>query len=148
MCWHVHPVCLFVSTSHSPPSFLPLSVSLPPPPPPHHSLHLPYPYPNPFQAPDTAKYPCIQLAYDAGRLGGTMTCCLNAANEEANQLFRNGAFGYEGIPQVVEACMEQHSKSDFKQHPNLDDILSVDAWARRYVKEVAASKVVSASSKQ
>eukprot|EP00614_Pseudopedinella_elastica_P006514 CAMPEP_0172584942 /NCGR_PEP_ID=MMETSP1068-20121228/4466_1 /TAXON_ID=35684 /ORGANISM="Pseudopedinella elastica, Strain CCMP716" /LENGTH=451 /DNA_ID=CAMNT_0013379259 /DNA_START=163 /DNA_END=1518 /DNA_ORIENTATION=+ len=93
-----------------------------------------------FKAPDTSKYPCIQLAYDAGRQGGTMTCCLNAANEEANQLFRDGAFGFEGIPQVVEACMEAHMSKDFSSSPDLDAILGVDRWAREYVKEVAAKK--------
>mmetsp|Transcript_72584 Transcript_72584/g.146088 ORF Transcript_72584/g.146088 Transcript_72584/m.146088 type:complete len:484 (-) Transcript_72584:270-1721(-) len=90
-----------------------------------------------FKAPDTAKYPCIQLAFDAGRMGGTMTGCLNAANEEANQLFRDGAFNYEGIPQVVEQCMEAHKK-DFTSTPGLEDILQVDSWARTFVKEIAA----------
>ena len=59
-----------------------------------------------FKGPDTNKYPCIQLAYDAGRQGGTMTGCLNAANEEANQLFRDGAFAYEEIPKVISSCMD------------------------------------------
>ena len=89
-----------------------------------------------FKAPDTDKYPCIQLAYDAGRIGGTMTGCLNAANEEANELFRNGAFNYEGIAKVVEETMNAHKK-EMTDKPDLETILAVDQWARRYVREVA-----------
>ena len=53
-----------------------------------------------FKAPDEKKYPCIPLAYAAGRQGGTMTCALNAANEMANELFRGGQFDFFGIPKV------------------------------------------------
>lgn len=55
-----------------------------------------------FQAPDLDKYPCITLAYAAGRQGGTMTACLNAANERANELFRQEKLRYIGIPKVIE----------------------------------------------
>merc|ERR1711924_231066 len=96
-----------------------------------------------FKAPDTDKYPCIQLAFDAGRIGGTMTGCLNAANEEANELFRGGAFNYEGIATVVEETMDRHMK-EMAGSPDLESILEVDAWARRHVREVskkAAEKI-------
>ena len=53
-----------------------------------------------FKAPDEVKYPCIPLAYEAGRQAGTMTCALNAANEMANELFRAGQFDFFGIPKV------------------------------------------------
>jgi 1-deoxy-D-xylulose-5-phosphate reductoisomerase len=93
-----------------------------------------------FKGPDTNKYPCIQLAYDAGRQGGTMTGCLNAANEEANQLFRDGAFAYEEIPKVISSCMEAHAKDGFTATPDLDTILQVDSWAREYVRDVAVKQ--------
>jgi len=67
-----------------------------------------------FKAPDHDKYPCIPLAYAAGRMGGTMTACLNAANERANELFRGEKLGYLGIPKSIEMVMELH-KADFKQ---------------------------------
>ena len=91
-----------------------------------------------FKAPDTVKYPCIDLAYAAGRMGGTMTGVLNAANEMANELFREGSgeIGFMDIPRVIEATMEAH-KDDFKQTPELQDILDADAWARRHVAEIA-----------
>jgi 1-deoxy-D-xylulose-5-phosphate reductoisomerase len=89
-----------------------------------------------FKAPDVVKYPCIPLAYAAGRRGGTMTCVLNAANEMANELFRKGQFDFFGIPKVIEKTMAAHEK-DFKLEPTLEDILAADAWAREQVKTEA-----------
>lgn len=89
-----------------------------------------------FKAPDREKYPCIQLAYDAGRMGGTMTAVLNAANEAANDMFRaDVGLGFLDIPKLIEGAMEAH-KEDFKVNDvTLDDILSCDTWAREYVAE-------------
>lgn len=89
-----------------------------------------------FKAPDREKYPCIQLAYDAGRKGGTMTAVLNAANEAANEMFREDVgLGFLDIPRLIEGAMEAH-KEDFKDKDvTLDDILNCDAWAREYVAE-------------
>mmetsp|Transcript_74040 Transcript_74040/g.123651 ORF Transcript_74040/g.123651 Transcript_74040/m.123651 type:complete len:470 (+) Transcript_74040:15-1424(+) len=85
-----------------------------------------------FTAPDVQKYPCIPLAYAAGRQGGTMTCALNAANEKANELFRQGRFDFFGIPEVIERTMTAH-EVDFTVSPSLDDVVAVDAWAREQV---------------
>ena len=87
-----------------------------------------------FKAPDHEKYPCIQLAYAAGRAGGTMTAVLNAANEAANEMFReNVGLGLLDIPKRVESAMEAH-KSDLKvKGVVLDDILDCDKWAREHV---------------
>ena len=82
-----------------------------------------------FKAPDEVKYPCIPLAYKAGRKGGTMPCVLNAANEKANELFREGKIDFFGIPAVIEKTMDAHEK-DWVATPTLDDILAMDAWAR------------------
>ena len=68
-----------------------------------------------------------------------MTGCLNAANEMANEMFREGAFEYLDIPRVIEAAMEAH-KADFVQEPSLDEIIEVDLWARRFVKDFASAK--------
>jgi len=96
-----------------------------------------------FKAPDTDKYPCIPLAYAAGRKGGSMTCALNAANEKANELFRAGQFDFFSIPNVIEATMAKHER-DWTKDPTLDDILATDEWARRCVVEEAA-RLASAS---
>jgi len=91
-----------------------------------------------FKAPDTQKYPCLDLAYAAGRQGGSMTACLNSANERANEIFRKEQIGFLDIPKVIEAAMEAH-KADFKTNPTLDDILAVDIWAREQVDVAAAN---------
>ena len=90
--------------------------------------------------PDHEKYPCIRLAYDAGRAGGTMTAVLNAANEMANEMFREDiGLGFLDIPKLIEMTMEAH-KADHKiKDVTLDDILSCDAWARQFVEEKSAT---------
>lgn len=88
-----------------------------------------------FKAPDYKKYPCIPLAYAAGRTGGSMTACLNAANERANELFRAEKLGYLGIPKAVEMAMEKH-KGSLLMNPTLEDIVNVDVWAREAVDAV------------
>ena len=85
-----------------------------------------------FKAPDYDKYPCIPLAYEAGRTGGTMTAALNAANERANELFRGEKLGYLGIPKSIEMVMDMH-KNDLNMNPTLDDIVNVDLWAREAI---------------
>lgn len=92
-----------------------------------------------FDKPDVEKYPCIRLAYEAGRAGGTMTAVLNAANEAANEMFRDDVgLGFLDIPKLIEGAMEAH-KEDLKlDDVVLDDILSCDAWARDYVKTATA----------
>lgn len=99
-----------------------------------------------FTKPDHEKYPCIRLAYEAGRTGGTMTAVLNAANEAANEMFRADiGLGFLDIPKLIESAMEQH-KDDLKTSDvSLDDILQCDAWAREHVKaesEAMKSKVL------
>jgi 1-deoxy-D-xylulose-5-phosphate reductoisomerase len=91
-----------------------------------------------FNAPDTEKYPCIPLAYAAGRAGGSMTACLNAANERANEVFREGKLTYLGIPKIIEAVMEEHKK-DFMENPSLEDIIRVDEWSRKSVDKLLPS---------
>lgn len=89
-----------------------------------------------FMKPDHEKYPCIRLAYDAGRAGGTMTAVLNAANEMANEMFREDiGLGFLDIPKLIEMAMEAHKADHKTKDITLDDILSCDAWARQYVAE-------------
>ncbi|ABM77616.1 1-deoxy-D-xylulose 5-phosphate reductoisomerase [Prochlorococcus marinus str. MIT 9303] len=87
-----------------------------------------------FRAPDTKKYPCMELAYAAGRAGGTMPAVLNAANEEAVAQFLEERIHFLDIPEVIEAACERH-KPDLQTQPQLDDVLAVDAWARKAVQE-------------
>ena len=87
-----------------------------------------------FRAPDPAKYPCMELAYAAGRAGGTMPAVMNAANEEAVAQFLEEKIHFLDIPTVIEAACERH-KPDLMAQPQLDDVLRVDQWARTAVRE-------------
>lgn len=93
-----------------------------------------------FREPDRAKYPCMDLAYAAGRAGGTMTAVLNAANEQAVALFLAEKIHYLEIPQVIEQVCDRH-KADLTLTPGLDDILAVDQWARTAITELSAATV-------
>lgn len=85
-----------------------------------------------FFEPDVAKFPCLQLAYDAIHQGGNMPCVLNAANEVANAAFRKGQCSFLGIADIISKTMSQIS---FDANPDLDVYLSTDREARK----VAAS---------
>jgi 1-deoxy-D-xylulose-5-phosphate reductoisomerase len=85
-----------------------------------------------FSAPDRQKYPCIQLAYAAGRAGGSMPAVLNAANEQAVALFLAGKIQFLDIAHLIEQACDLyhiHNHSD----PSLDDIITADRWARQEV---------------
>ena len=90
-----------------------------------------------FRPPDAARYPCMGLAYAAGRAGGTMPAVLNAANEQAVALFLEERIPFLAIPRLIEQTCERHA-ADHRGDPSLDDVLAVDAWARRQVQELAA----------
>jgi 1-deoxy-D-xylulose-5-phosphate reductoisomerase len=87
-----------------------------------------------FRAPDREKYPCINLAYAAGRAGGSMPAVLNGANEQAVALFLDEKIHFLDIPKVIEKVCDKH-RNDFTLTPSLDDILAADIWARQMVME-------------
>ena len=91
-----------------------------------------------FREPDHAKYPCMELAYAAGRAGGTMTAVLNAANEQAVALFLDEKIRFLDIPKVIEGVCERHQSHNAPQ-PVLADILEADQWARAEVISVSQS---------
>jgi len=96
-----------------------------------------------FRQPDRAKYPCMELAYAAGRAGGTMPAAMNAANEQAVALFLEERIHFLDIPRLIEQVCDRH-RVDLHPTPNLDDVLATDAWARRAVREAAATPAGSA----
>ena len=80
-----------------------------------------------FEPPDTERFPCLRLALEAGRRGGTCPAVLSAAAEVAVELFLDRRIGFADIPRLVEEALEQHrSIAD----PSLDDIIAADEWAR------------------
>ncbi|MBF2003941.1 MAG: 1-deoxy-D-xylulose-5-phosphate reductoisomerase [Chlorogloeopsis fritschii C42_A2020_084] len=96
-----------------------------------------------FREPDHQKYPCMQLAYAAGRAGGSMPAVLNAANEQAVALFLDEKIGYLDIARCIEWACDRFS-SDNCSNPSLDDILAADRWARQEVL-LASEKIDSRS---
>jgi 1-deoxy-D-xylulose-5-phosphate reductoisomerase len=92
-----------------------------------------------FRAPDHAKYPCMKLAYAAGRAGGCMPAVLNAANEQAVALFLEEKIGFLDIPRLIETTCDRYTTQN-RSTPTLEEILAADAWARETV--VATSQLV------
>jgi 1-deoxy-D-xylulose-5-phosphate reductoisomerase len=80
-----------------------------------------------FEAPDFAEFPCLALAYEAARTGGTATAALNAANEVAVDAFLDGRIGFLAIPQVIRSVLQDFPVEAVK---GLDDVLKADALAR------------------
>jgi 1-deoxy-D-xylulose-5-phosphate reductoisomerase len=88
-----------------------------------------------FGAPDTRRFPCLDLALRAGRQGGTAPAALNAANEIAVQAFLDGGLKFTGIPKLIARVLaRQRERGPF----SLARILEQDAWARSAAKEELA----------
>ncbi|AIS52493.1 1-deoxy-D-xylulose 5-phosphate reductoisomerase Dxr [Thermoanaerobacter kivui] len=86
-----------------------------------------------FEKPDLETFRCLSLAYEALKIGGTMTTVLNAADEIAVSLFLNKKIEFLQIAEIIEESMKEHNNI---QNPTLDDIINVD----KEVKEKIAKK--------
>ena len=80
-----------------------------------------------FHPPDTERFPALRLGHEVAHRGGTSGAVLNAANECAVQLFRDGAIRFAQIVPMVEDVLARH---DWKPGPTHDELLCADAWAR------------------
>ena len=80
-----------------------------------------------FAAPDVESFRCLSLALEAGRTGGTLPCAMNAANEVANEAFRNAACGFCDIDRIVERVMEM---TEVEPLSSFEQIAEVDALSR------------------
>ena len=83
-----------------------------------------------FHDPDPVRFPCIALAYDALRTGGTMPAVLNAANEIAVAAFLKEQIKFGQIPELIRAACEAH---DAQPVNDLETVLQADKWARQWV---------------
>ncbi len=81
-----------------------------------------------FFPPDEDKFPCLRLAKEACKIGGTMPAVLNAANEVAVHAFLKGQIGFYDIPDIIEKVMEAHEVCPVT---DIQQVLDVDRWARR-----------------
>ncbi|QIB26159.1 1-deoxy-D-xylulose-5-phosphate reductoisomerase [Caloranaerobacter azorensis] len=83
-----------------------------------------------FEEPDLNTFPCLKLAFEALKQGGTMPSVLNAANEVAVKLFLDKKIKFLDIPKLIEETMLKHKTI---YNPNLDDIIESDKWARESI---------------
>lgn len=81
-----------------------------------------------FERPDLDKFRCLQMAYEAIRMGGNAACVVNAANEVVNLAFRRGQCAFLQMAEVIEQTLQQ---VEHIQAPSLEDYLECDAQARR-----------------
>ncbi len=96
-----------------------------------------------FEQPDSVRFPCLRLAYEALRAGGTMAACLNAANEELVAGFLAGRIRFVDIPRHIETVMSRHQNPPAR---TLEDVIGTDGWARAAARELirASSSTVHA----
>lgn len=87
-----------------------------------------------FYAPDSNRFPAIELAYAAHRMKGNMACIMNGANEIAVDAFLKDKILFHRIPQIIEKTME---KATFVPLPDIDDIYE----SHNQAKEIALSLI-------
>ena len=80
-----------------------------------------------FGTPDYGRFPCLSLAMESGRRGGTFPAAMAAADEVAVERFLAGNIGFLDIPAVIESVLENHAST---ADPDLEAVLGADAWAR------------------
>ncbi len=88
-----------------------------------------------FYPPDFKRFPCLALAYEAGKTGGTMPAVLNAANEEAVQAFLTKRIKFLDIPRLITRVMNEHLPRVIYR-PDLGTILESDNWARSLTRQI------------
>lgn len=86
-----------------------------------------------FEPPDLEKFPCLALAYQAGKIGETLPAVLNAANEVAVQAFLKHSISFIRLPDIIKETMERHA---VVKDPSLADILEADRWAREQAEKI------------
>lgn len=87
-----------------------------------------------FAPPDLEAFPCLKMAMECARTGGTSCAVLNGANEAAVELFRQERIAFGQIPELVAGALD---KIPSRSHPAMEDILDADRSARECVREAA-----------
>jgi 1-deoxy-D-xylulose-5-phosphate reductoisomerase len=86
-----------------------------------------------FLEPDLSRFPCLAMAFEAGKAGGTMPTVLNAANEIAVEKFLKKTIPFLGIEAMIEKTLESH---DSMKNPQLEEIKHADQWAREFARQL------------
>jgi 1-deoxy-D-xylulose-5-phosphate reductoisomerase len=90
-----------------------------------------------FSNPDLERFPCLRLAYEAMREGGTMPAALSAANEIAVASFLNRQTKFMDIPRVIEETMHAHKTQPCS---SIEAVLEADRWARSKAERLTEGK--------
>lgn len=91
-----------------------------------------------FHEPDHEKFPCLNLAYQALKIGGTAPAVLNAANEVAVNAFLNKKIGFVQIQEIIDKSL---NKIDLCPNPSICDIFSKDKETRNYVENLIERRI-------
>ena len=90
------------------------------------------------EKPDLKKFPCIQLAYEALKEGGTFPIVLNVANDEVVEAFLNNYIQFSDVPNLIENALNQH---EFIDNPDLRTIFEISQWTENYIHDEIAAVV-------
>ncbi len=90
-----------------------------------------------FSAPDTDKFPCLAIAFNAIKRGGSLPCVMNAANEVANLAFRNKHTSFTSIGEII---AETIGTMPFTANPTVENLLDIDREARAKATEIINKK--------
>ncbi len=93
-----------------------------------------------FEPPDREAFPCLDLAYAAGRLGGSGPAWLNAANEVAVEAFLSGRLPWASIPDVLKECLDRH---DGVVMDDVSVVIEVDLRSRELARTVIERRTAS-----
>jgi len=91
-----------------------------------------------FEEPDTERFPCLRLAYEAVTAGGVAPAVLNAANEVAVERFLDGSISFPSIPRVIEQTLEKVTNGD---EQSLEGLMAADREARGVAEQQVAARV-------
>ena len=86
-----------------------------------------------FCPPDSGKFPCLKLAYEAAEAGGAKTVALNAADEVAVAAFLDGVITFEDIPRIIKSVLDETSTCSPE---SIEEVLQIDAGARSLAAEM------------
>jgi len=104
---------------------------------PYGGLDFSAPFSLTFEPPDTKRFPCIPLAYEALGKGGTAPAAMNGANEQAVKAFEAGEILFMEIPEVIRRVVDGH---DFIAEPTIEELLETDIKAKREIDEIVSIK--------
>ena len=90
-----------------------------------------------FEPADMERFPCLRLAYEAIRIGGTVPCVLNAANEIVNLAFRERKISYPMIAEIIEKTIHA---IEVVNNPTLEQLIEIDGQARAFALSLVTEK--------